>query len=604
MKAKVFLLSLLVLAACGKDQPKNDEPKIIDDEGPEVGIITHYYIPSNAGNEIYPRIGFELEDWMVAELSYPGFAESKVDIFNFVKNRNESYMLTLSEDGLAIAGYNAMTGTLANEVLTASVKNGTLRVAQVNWYEDDVAVTNISETTVETKAYYKTKAGEESALRKTFFDMFSQIGNDVSFMSPFFQPFANAGTLCSIWKEVIVPIAHYKLYEDDPDMLEEMLIHKEMDKLGRFTVSKVVGKDFQSTMSFFDDVLRKAGEYVPYDNDHATGKESLGHQPSIASKMNQFIRTAKSAEREYRVDLSLLSKTPVSATVTIDVTKLTEDASEISYVRLLAGETGKYISQRDIIYNLPAQRDINSLEPGKYYTVIAELETYSGAKYTDGIEIFTPTELALSPEVLTVPADGGENAFGVTVPDPDWTWKIVDQPSWCTVTAIGKQSFFFKASPANSEREGAFVVEATNGMETRQAQGLVRQTGSKWDGTAWSANIAISVSATGPDADKVQYGHGLDHVEFMVTDALHGGFQGGPWSSMRASGNVLTFSYSSTETATEEGMMVTRSENVTMTVIWVDGKTARVSVSGKTVFSGGASAVVTITGSATATRIN
>ena len=112
------------------------------------------------------------------------------------------------------------------------------------------------------------------------------------------RPYTVNEIVYDIWKEVIVPIAHYKLYEDDPDMLEEMLIHKEMDKLGRFTVRKVVGKDFQSTMSFFDDVLRKAGEYVPYDNDHATGKESLGHQPSIASKMNQFIKTAKSAERD------------------------------------------------------------------------------------------------------------------------------------------------------------------------------------------------------------------------------------------------------------------------------------------------------------------
>lgn len=606
MKAKLLTLCLLALVACGKDEPQDTTPKTIDD-GPEVEITTYHFIPDKATDQVYPRMGFETENWFVLEMAYPEFATQKVDIFNFmdIKNRRR-FMVTMSDDGIAMAEYNPVEGRIGNDVLTVNLTGNTLKVAgfRHSEWQEDTTVIGIAERTVSLQSKALTKAEIETTIRKTFYDLFSQIGDDISFMSNFLFD-GSAKTYCEAWKNIIVPIAQYNLYEDDPAMLEEMLKHKEQDKWGNYIMNKIWGDDLYAAISTFGDAWRKGGELADAMYSNEESAKCLNLQPGASSQLQPYVKKAKTTVREYKVELKQVSKDASSAVFRVETTQLVSDASRLNHGYIYYGQTGVSLRQGPYFTSFPAEVTISGLQPGKDYTVVAYVYTEDGMVYTDGTEIHTPTDLALSPESLTIPADGGENAFGVIVPDTDWTWKITSQPGWCTVTGIGKQSFFFKAGATNTEREGTFVIEATNGRETRQVEGFVRQTGSQWDGTAWEGNVTTVVNATGPDAERVQYGLGLDYVQVQIFNAMAGEFRSNfSWNSMRSSGKVLTFTHSeSRSVSTEDGVSATLRETASMTMVRVDDKTASITVSGTIVVSGGASANVTITGSGTAHRV-
>lgn len=609
------LLVALLLFSCGKGKNSPSGPKAIDDSTTDTIRIVKI-IPAKDPDSSYPRIGFDCGDWSGVEFEYPAFGQQKIDVYQIADTRNRRiYLVTAADKGITITQFDGSRDDFSwgQQVFSATVDGSTLHCAQLSYHGDDdsgepfFAVEMVSDVRLSastTRAGVATRGQSEDAIRKSFYELFEEIGSGWDKLGGYLG--GSASEICSYLKDVVIPLAQLNLYADDVEALQRLMKEKQKEvKIEDILVQMIGSDDVGFAMDLYDKVQNFAHVMGDAWNPRNDIYERMTRVINVAPKMKKATAQAAKAKPEYEPSITVVNKTAESVSVKADATALVSNPSALYYVEFHA-----YLDNREVAaytdWDAPFEWTLNNIGGGGNYLICARLYTESGLSYNACVSVQMPHYFQVEPAFVKVGVEGGDASLTVTVPDEStWSWEVTEKPSWVTITGIGKRTLTIKIAPGNAERNGDMMIEATDGTEVKQQIVPIVQSGSGWDGTAWSVNPALTVSKSGRDADRVEYGGGLNHIEFMVTDAAGGGFKSNiPWNSMRASGKTLVFNYRSSQSASDGmGATYTLTDNVTMTVTRIDDTHATVTVRGSGTYTGAAQATCSVSGSGVATRI-
>lgn len=614
-----FLLAGLLSAAaaltfsCGKDNGPSG-PRTIDDSASDTVWIRRF-APDKPVDTPYARFAFECGDMSGVEIEYPGFSEEKALVFQIANHRDyRSYLVNVSDEGLSMVAYNPENEQIGDKVFSAKVVGDKIRYGQLSkedYWSDNYKLTDYVEADLspatrarlaKTKA---TKGATEDMIRKSFYDMFEEISANISKASNFLG--GSAGDLCKMWTDVVIPIAELNLYSDDLDTWRNLKKGEYNEKVKGIVMNYFAPPDdITGSLFTYAKVLKNVRAItessVPYVNDAV---ECIRRSLAQNDRMKAFAGQVGDFEPEWQVGLYVTSREDFSVSVRAEVKALTEEPSPLYFGEFYWGEGNNADRYGTSFNEFPAEWTLSNLQPGKDFSIMVIAHTENGYNYPAVVHISTPKLFAAEPSSVKMPVEGGETAVMVTVPTDSWTWKVKEKPSWVTVTGLGKQTLFFKVQTSSEERSGSILLEATNGSDVQECSILVRQSGSGWDGTAWSVTPKLNINKSGKDAERITYGKGLDHIEFAIYNAATGQFRSSfPFGSMRVSGKNLVFTYNETKSESDgEGNTATMVESVSMTVTWVNQNSAAISISARSNVTGAMEGQVTISGSGTATRM-
>lgn len=614
----VAALAVLLLFSCGKDKHSTSGPRTINDSITDTIHIVQI-IPKKAVDDPYARIGFDCGDWSGVEFEYPAFGKQKIDVYQIADIRNRRvYLVTAADKGITITQFDGSKDYFdwGQQVFSATVNGGTLHCAQLTCQGNDesgepyFAVEMVSDVqlSASTKtAGVVTKGQTEDSIRKSFYELFEEIGSGWDKLGSYLG--GSASEICSFLKDVVIPLGQLNLYADDVDALQRLMKEKQREVTVQGVqgvLVQIIGSDsIDYAWNMYDMVLDCAHIINEAWNHRNDLYERMTRVVNVAPKMKKATAQAATAKLEYEPSITVVNKTAESVSVKADATALVSNPSALYYVEFHAYLDGREVAA-STDWEAPFEWSLNNIGGGGSYIICARLYTESGLSYNASVVVQMPHYFQVEPAFVKMGVEGGDASLTVTVPDEStWSWEVTEKPSWVTITGIGKRTLTIKIAPGSAERNGDMRIEATDGTEVKQQIVPIVQSGSGWDGTAWSVKPTLSISMSGRDADHVEYGGGLNYIEFMITDAAAGGFKSNiPWNSMRASGKTLVFNYRSSQTASDGmGATYTLTDNVSMTVTRTDDTHASVTVRGTGTYSGAAQATCTANGSGVATRI-
>ena len=614
----VAALAVLLLFSCGKDKHSTSGPRTINDSITDTIHIVQI-IPKKAVDDPYARIGFDCGNWSGVEFEYPAFGKQKIDVYQIADIRNRRvYLVTAADKGITITQFDGSKDYFdwGQQVFSATVNGGTLHCAQLTCQGNDesgepyFAVEMVSDVqlSASTKtAGVVTKGQTEDSIRKSFYELFEEIGSGWDKLGSYLG--GSASEICSFLKDVVIPLGQLNLYADDVDALQRLMKEKQREVTVQGVqgvLVQIIGSDsIDYAWNMYDMVLDCAHIINEAWNHRNDLYERMTRVVNVAPKMKKATAQAATAKLEYEPSITVVNKTAESVSVKADATALVSNPSALYYVEFHAYLDGREVAA-STDWEAPFEWSLNNIGGGGSYIICARLYTESGLSYNASVVVQMPHYFQVEPSFVKMGVEGGDASLTVTVPDEStWSWEVTEKPSWVTITGIGKRTLTIKIAPGSAERNGDMRIEATDGTEVKQQIVPIVQSGSGWDGTAWSVKPTLSISMSGRDADHVEYGGGLNYIEFMITDAAAGGFKSNiPWNSMRASGKTLVFNYRSSQTASDGmGATYTLTDNVSMTVTRTDDTHASVTVRGTGTYSGAAQATCTANGSGVATRI-
>ena len=607
-------LAGLLLFSCGKDRGPSG-PREIDDNAVDTIHIVKV-IPDKTKDSPYARIGFDCGDWSGVEIEYPAFGQQKTDVYQIADTRNKRiYLVTAADKSMTITLFDGSSDNFSwgQQIFSATVDGGIMHCAQLSFQGNDdsgdptFAVEMVSDAQISASpaaAGIATRGQTEDSIRKSFYDLFDEIGSGWEKLGGYLG--GSASEICSMLKEVVIPLGQLNLYADDVDALQKLMKEKQQEvKIEDILVQMIGSDDLSTAKDLYDKVLNAIhmmdDSWYPKDD----YLDRLNRVLNLAPKMKKATAQAAKAKAEYKASIKILDKTSESVRVKAEATALVSNPSPLTHTEFHA-----YLGPREVAswndWSGANEWSLEHIGGGGNYLICAKMYTDGGLSYNASVAVQMPHYFQVEPAFLKTGVEGGDFSLSITLPDEaTWSWQVTEKPNWVTVSGIGKRTLAIKIAPASGERNGDMIIEATDGTDVQTQIVLLVQSGSGWDGTAWSVNPAVNVSKSGRDADRVEYGGGLNHLEFMVIDAASGAFQGAPWNSMRASGKTLVFTYRNTQTAQydEKGSTYTLTENVTMTVTRTDDTHASVSIRGSGIYSGAAQATCSVSASGTATRI-
>lgn len=613
-----ILLAACLLFSCGKNDNSPSGPKTINDGVADTVRIIQV-IPDKASDSPYPRIAFDCGDWAGVELEYPGFGQQKTEVFQLANTRTRKiWLVAATGNGFTITEFNGTSENLGwgQAVFSASVDGDVLRCAQLYHYDSNGgeasfntdAVSEIPLSAIGSKAGgIMTRGQTEDAIRKSFYELFEEIGSGWDKLGNYLGGTANE--ICSMLKDVVVPLAQLNLYADDVNALQRLMKEKQKEVKVEDVIVELIGSD---SVSWAWEMYQKMQQCVHVwadswgsVNDYL---DRMNRTLAIAPKMKMATETAATAKAEYKINLVVTDKTSDAVSLKAEITPLVSDPAPVLYVEFKALLDCKSEVSGYYDFEAPYEWTVDNIGGGGCYLFSAMASTENGLHYPASVVVQMPHYFEVDPAFLKMGIEGGTAYFSVTVPDESsWTWKVAEKPSWVTIAGIGKRTLSINVAATSGERNGDMWIETTDGADVKRHLVPIFQSGSGWDGTAWSVSPKLNINMSGRDADKVQYGQGLNYIEFMVTDAASGGFQSNiPWNSMRVSGKSLVFTYRNTQTFQygEKGGNVTLTENVTMNVTRTDDTHAKVTVRGTGKYTGAAEATCSASGSGVATRMN
>ena len=584
MKLRVLLIAaagLLLSAGCGNDKNQESQVPWIEDETQEQYLVLGYYLPKNATSEAYPRLTFECEGWRGAEIAYDSFGTDKVDYFYFCNTKtNRRFVVSVTDKSMTIAqgsDYDIFNSQNLNAVV-ATIDGNKLRCAEMHiWGEnsgyepggDIVKVTEMPWDKTKTFRDVMTKGQTEDMVRQTFYDMFEWMGEKISKIGDYVE--GSASELCTLWTEVVIPVAELNLYVDDPDKLKEVLEYKKGEKIKSWVISTIGADELVKAKDQFASIWSQYGGV-----DSATKEQAyniLGQIKGIGSWLNGYVKDLVDLQLKFQIDLQAGNLTETSATITGSV----NNEENIGYTYLYVREKGGHTIFSDYPQApFPFSCNLTNLRPGATYQVTLNVyDTSYSTPQIATVEFKTPNYFQLDPESVHVGGKGDEYAFFITLPDENWRWEIVSQPAWCYLSGKGNAVFKMKIAATPTARTGEIVVEAKNGSESRTATISIVQDGltnnpqnpstdpnypssgvsGSWNGHTWQcvdSNLSLTGSATlGWTEDAIL------NFWFICHNATTGDVESNaPWTTISLVGSNLEFHYTGTIEGVSETCLI------------------------------------------------
>lgn len=450
----------------------------------------------------YPKTIVSLEDWNIIEYSNKGMKHEYVTIFHFINAKKRiSMVVTGYKSTIFICEYNPFTDEKSDTVVIAAEKQGmvTLALCKMNW--DNNSYTVLSETILENQSYFVSTMNstndEFDDIRALTVKTLDELSNKISQITFLPSKFSNVGVIATIWNKCAIPWAKYSLYEDYPEIQQQI---SEDYALGEFE------KWFLSIIPQNKSNLYKKAKNV-YNNskklfgnlnnnteitDETIDNLSLGFSYIADESYNSQIEYGEELVK-YKVSLRAYNIEETSAKIDASVTCMDGQPSYISkYGINVLGQDGKSFSNE--YQNFDNSITITGLSPGNRYSVTAYIYSL-GKIYESTIDFTTNFTFELHPKELIFEAIGGTKAVAIILPENGWkSWEIKSKPNWCKIEK-SNTSFFIKVTESNIYRDGSIIVAVNlNDNSIIENSLKVIQNVNNWDGTKWSFSGNMNVN--------------------------------------------------------------------------------------------------------------
>ena len=490
--SRLITAAICILAiSCGKDGSEG-YIKEIDDSPDSISVSFLKNASSYEGN--VPRFTANLNDeWQFIELQ-PSKDNPKIVTLLCLGKNGIGYLVSGGEFGMLITEYNPVNNVSSSEAVIVNRLSDTKLLCskgQINL--NNGSISTEESLTLNVSSVAATKAStDEQAIRQTFYNMFAQIGGRADAAGLLFP-----NPILTAWSNLIVPIAQYKLYEDDPELQKDLF----KDLRNGLFIGLAVDK--------LNDVLK--GTYGVYEWFTAGGNNPLEQYIPSAETVNGVVERLSTAFQK-SVQFFSIASTFEYSEPSFKVGLTTKDVYTNSiYCKGICEGNGTGLGYA--LYEIGGGStwyddtgfkgmSIESLKSVTSYTVYAKAIAGDGSGKIVSSEGFTFTtvgfELTVSNWGFT--AEGGTCGVGVKYSDADLTsWEIIGKPSWCSIEK-GKHTFFIDVGETSESRSGTIeVLGHSKALGDIVKEILVSQSFGDWDGTTWkfSGKYTVTVTASG-----------------------------------------------------------------------------------------------------------
>lgn len=493
--AKALILMMVMgLWACNSSdddvevQPpteeEGDEPT--EEEATEPSVVEALFLPrSDSYETAVPRLMVHADGCYFMQQITPGHPE--VETWLMADSASQYTFLVLATDSMALmAACPRYDGAPRNDVLLARRQEDGMYLAAYHLYDwerwDATSLVDVFiEDTVTTRSSYGDLDFAARETDKLIMDMGKEAGK--------FSDLAGVLDIkavqhvTSVFSVVGLTSARYMLWEDDPEMLEEVREQLVKDATQSFLVS-LMPSTLQrmwhgaNLFSLFDGNWWENVGFQTADADlPAEDPEDGIHQrvrslSQIASSSGTLFSGFQEMQPKFRLQVKVSDVGETQATLSGSCR--INEGSETSVWQMgyiLTEPTGERVIDAWDMQPMT----LTNLQMGTDYQVVAFVTSAFGKCLSSPVSFTTDGKLEVYPEEVTFKPEGGTRGVAVTV-GPGMKWAVTDMPAWCTLSGQADGSFFVKAGPAEEARSGSIEITATlaNG-KTRTATVQVSQ---------------------------------------------------------------------------------------------------------------------------------
>lgn len=487
-----LFLASMALVCCSSGSGDNDNSGTNNNDGGTVTdtaqLVLHLLPSSSTYNRVIPRMVASYKGWNVIETSNP--AATGLLTLQFLNGpKNEGYMVTVTDSTVMFTRYNVLSGTMPSTVVVAAKgKSGDrLMTCNVDWSAKTVEMTgSMSLDDHSVASPIKRRASTDiNDTRRILYDMFDDIGDKISDMGTVTGYISQSvASICEVWSSVIIPIAQYQLYSDDPEMLAT-ITNKQLVSNGQSLVVSMMPDKAQEIYEHYQQALLayKYGlsSYTSSYEFNETQIDNMLSSLSLSSLLSQEVQSeaGSEAQEDYTLQVSVSNITKTSATLSGSYTGGGQAAiTDMGFRYHMAG---------GLDITLPSSGlgaiTLNELEEGTAYFVYAYLVA-GGVEYRSAVKDFTTdSDFGVSPSSLIFENAGGTKAVYVASNIHTLSWTITSKPSWCNIERAAN-SFFVDVEQSTEQRSGEILITATmDDGTTLEATVAVAQYGPEGEGT-------------------------------------------------------------------------------------------------------------------------
>lgn len=463
MKKILFLISCLLAIACSSDS----------DDGPnqeELDSSTHVNIlllPKAASyDEPTPRMVAEIDGWNIVELTNP---EAMILHFLNQKERN-SHVIILTDSTALITTCTSSFSPNKKAILAALTSYGMkAALCNVNWNSGTYSIeseTTISNTTTRAAGYHDLDFAKES-----MFKMLDKLGERIESINNWagYLGTGESSAVAEVWTNLVIPVAKYQLYSDDPEKLGiiegeyiksnvgSVILNLMPSSVQRACYGAHLATNYITDLWPYVESKIPEKEIPDYTNDNSL-HYWVRNLSDIARWSVPLQETYEKAKPKYIVSINApynITETEATVSGRFEL----NDGNEVGILQM--GYIVTFPSGYERIvdaWNLP-ETTFKDLQPGTRYKVCAFVKTPYERHCSDAKEFITDGLLEISPTELAFESKGGSKGVVVTVGNR-MTWNITDKPDWCSITK-GNGTFFVDVKSTEEARSGVITITAT-----------------------------------------------------------------------------------------------------------------------------------------------
>lgn len=219
-----FVLTYMIFISCNDDFDGDSSPNYNKNKSQiDIDVLTERVDPDTP----YPKTIVSLEDWNIIEYSSKGMEHEYLTIFHFINAKERISMAVIGyKSTVFICEYNPFTDEKSDTVVIAAKKQGmvTLALCKMNW--DNNAYTVLSETILENQGSCVSTISSTNDnfddIRALTVKTLDELSNKISQVSFLPSKFSNVGVIATIWNKCAIPWAKYSLYEDYPEIQQQI----------------------------------------------------------------------------------------------------------------------------------------------------------------------------------------------------------------------------------------------------------------------------------------------------------------------------------------------------------------------------------------------
>lgn len=502
------LLSIAVFSlSCGKDSDNKPSKEELE-KSSKVDIL--FLRNSSAYDEPTPRMIASVDDWNVIEITNPD--NPKMGIFHMIDCRMEMGYVICATDSTAIICYatSSYTTPYRRAIMISSTSEGIhFSLCNINWKTGAYAIEK--EALIEKTETRSSSSHELDFVREEIdkmLDKIQYVTDRIGWASSIAE--LPVGAIADVWSKVVIPIAKYRIWQDDPERLEIIRDEYMKGEAESVIVNLFLTRDAQRAWYAFrltgvmDNVKQYAGSLWdmvgPDVNDEDIPEVNKDDSPHVwIRNLSDIARFSQPLQEEF-VDITNKPKYRLSVDIVqIGVTEVVVSGSYdlndgyetgVSQMGFVIQEEGG--SERTIeAWNL-YETCISGLEPGKKYRVWAFMNTFFGSHTSAAVEFTTDGLFNLSPYELLFTEEGGSQDVFVEIGE-GMSWDITDHPDWCSISK--KNDYFtINAKPANERRIGVVnaVAKLREGGSITKTVTVEQTVQNRWDGTKWEFKGSVN----------------------------------------------------------------------------------------------------------------